>query len=690
MDKRNIDLIKEKKGSSDIGSLPKGDSHTFSRFLETLNEFSFLTKSESKKQQEIWHYPNYNPFTADQIEEIKRSFRFSVDINKEFERTIKRNEELILRTLNTKTYNEIPQKIRNLLSQYRKYLYKAYLLLPEKDSKGYKKTMDQIKKIRESLESILESKAEKSKIDIAHITLHSGFYDLNHIDLMVKDKDDSNIYEKTKKLLYTLLYEYNIKPREIERSLSRRTLPPNVEYQIIQHTSESGKISDSIKNIRECGKIKKNYKYKTLKEKGWIYKDLPEELKDYYGTKKLIKKSSIEIPSELEGHIKGIPPQIRPFPKLIEEFFDLAKESIKLSEKPAKTIQQALWKKQQLRNLNHKMDKILERGIYFPTFLRTLRENSFLLEEQSKFQESWKGFALEDLKGMKRIGNKTIDRLKENYNSIEEIYYESKNSPSALAEKIYGISKEKAKKIWKFIEDKISTKNSISSLDDLISVLGKSGIHINPEITKELEEDVLRIEINGVSCDAFVMDERVAVFPILMEYYKKLEEIGWDEWKYNKLFLEDVEKILNGLPRGREYYIGTFGEFDAYLFTKERLENLKKILPFLISYAKAFDLSPYDYVMDVFKEHFGKESENHFTIQEVANAKGILIEMEKDEPYAILLSKGESVKERYREYSDMDEYSDEDFKMFYYDFNENGTKCISHKGDQIKIREITK
>jgi hypothetical protein len=472
-------------------------SSSFPKFLETLENLPFLKGKESQiKSENVWEYPNYSPYTNEQSEAVNRSYRFSVNINKEFKRTVKENEERILIALNKRNYRDIPIEIQKLLSKYRKYLYNAYLLIPQREeskkaSDQYEKVMNDLRETKDELELIIKEKGERKEIKIA---LFDGFYDLNHIDLMVKDESDSiNIYEKTKKFLYTLYYGYNIKPREIERSLARGTLPTDVEFQIIQYTSESGKIGESIKNIRECRKINKDYKYETLKEKGWIYEDLPDDLEHYYGTQK---------------------------------------------------SEQSL----------------------FPSFLQTLSENSFKKKEESnpkRFQDSWIGFNLEDLKEMSGIGDKTIERLRKNYNSLEEIYYESKNSPSDLAEKIYGISKEKAKKVWEFISlGNLSHKELVKRFRKIPNVFVDRQTEKDNYLHYKDESLYLRIYVEEA-------DKLLDVYPLtdplhleFISYYAEKPKVvkAWEESDergmemLKEIYERDCRNVLKSLPDG-EYCI---------------------------------------------------------------------------------------------------------------------------------------
>jgi hypothetical protein len=222
------------------------------------------------------------------------------------------------------------------------------------------------------------------------------------------------------------------------------------------------------------------------------------------------------------------------------------------------------------------MNKSDER-ILFPTFLRTLRENSFLLEEQSKFQESWKGFSLEDLKGMKRIGNKTIDRLKENYNSIEEIYYESKNSPSALAEKIYGISKEKAKKIWKFISlGNLSHKELVKRFRKIPDIYVDKQTEEDNYLHYRPKDESIYLRIYTEKADKY-LDVYPFTSPLNMEFisyytekpkvvkaFEVSEEKGMKRLK--EIYEKDCRNVLKSLPNG-EYIIGIP---DGALLDKEK------------------------------------------------------------------------------------------------------------------------
>lgn len=93
-----------------------------------------------------------------------------------------------------------------------------------------------------------------------------------------------NELNKTKKLLYTLYYRYNLRPYQLSYLLQSLRLPSKLEWEIIKKTSSTSKRIDSINNINLLSKeVENNFKeIKKYKDAGWVYERLPKEFDNYF------------------------------------------------------------------------------------------------------------------------------------------------------------------------------------------------------------------------------------------------------------------------------------------------------------------------------------------------------------------------------------------------------------------------
>lgn len=121
-----------------------------------------------------------------------------------------------------------------------------------------------------------------------------------------------------------------------------------------------------------------------------------------------------------------------------------------------------------------------------------------------------------------------------------------------------------------------------------------------------------------------------------------------------------------------------------------------KYFRWLNKYSKLELLNKKNYEIDytnfarVFNKVFGRESENHFSLRDVLNSKGILLENTR-EGKARLVNKAEDVREIFQNHITMSnsKLEKQNFEMLYWDFfEEQGYSCFL-RDEQIVLENLT-